>query len=115
MISELDCNEDLGMAPNSGKVSIAPGRSEEATAVTACRRRTFASISGLPHRQPPDYVSGGAPGFEYAGFSFMIVDPWPENWSKNWYSTDDVYISCSSGYYLYNRKYPHMAIAIIAL
>jgi hypothetical protein len=57
----------------------------------------------------------GYPRFEYGGFSFMIVDPWPENWAKNWYNTDDVYVGYDGGYYLYNRKYPQIGIAIIAL
>jgi|SRR5579872_1531086 len=34
----------------------------------------------------------GYPPFSYGGFSFLMVDPWPEYCGKNWYSTDDLYI-----------------------
>jgi hypothetical protein len=43
----------------------------------------------------------------------MMVDPWPEDWSENWYARDDVYTDYSDdGYYLYNHRYPNEAIAI---
>ena len=46
------------------------------------------------------------------GYSFMLVDPWPEDWALNWYATDDVYVGYNSGYYLYNRMHPGEAMAI---
>lgn len=54
----------------------------------------------------------GYPRFAYGGFSFMLLDPWPEYWSDSWYSSDDVYIDYSDGYYLYNRRYPSVRLAI---
>jgi hypothetical protein len=54
----------------------------------------------------------GYPRFEYSGFSFLLVDPWPEYWSENWYDSDDVYIDYDDGYYLYNRRYPQVRLAI---
>ena len=58
-------------------------------------------------------VVGGYPRFQYGGFWFSVVDPWPEYWSGNWYESDDVYINYSGdGYYLYNRRYPRDRIAI---
>jgi hypothetical protein len=57
----------------------------------------------------------GYPRFQFGGFSFMIVDPWPEYWSENWYNTDDVFIVYDNGYYLYDRNYPQAGIAIVAL
>jgi hypothetical protein len=57
----------------------------------------------------------GYPRFEYNGFSFMIVDPWPEYWPSNWYASDDVYIGYDNGYYLYDANYPQVEIAIIPL
>ncbi len=55
---------------------------------------------------------GGYPEFQYGGYTFMMVDPWPENWAANWYSADDVYVGYNNGYYLYNRDYPGEALAI---
>jgi uncharacterized protein YxeA len=56
---------------------------------------------------------GGYPSFEYNGFWFSVVDPWPEYWSGNWYENDDVYIDYTGGgYYLYNRRYPRDRIAV---
>src|ERR1017187_6028460 len=61
----------------------------------------------------PVVVVGGYPRFQYGGFLFSIVDPWPEYWSDDWYDNDDVYIDYSGdGYYLYNRRYPQDRIAV---
>jgi len=54
----------------------------------------------------------GYPRFQYGGFLFMLVDPWPEYWAEDWYDTDDLYIDYSNGYYLYNRRHPGIALAI---
>jgi hypothetical protein len=61
----------------------------------------------------PVVVVGGYPRFQYGGFSFSVVDPWPEYWSNDWYANDDVYVDYSGdGYYMYNRRYPRDRIAI---
>jgi flagellar motor protein MotB len=61
----------------------------------------------------PVVVVGGYPRFQYGGFWFSVVDPWPEYWSDNWYDNDDVYIDYSGdGYYMYNRRYPRDRIAV---
>ena len=54
----------------------------------------------------------GYPRFSYGGFSFLLLDPWPEYWSENWYQADDVYVDYDDGYYLYNRRYPSVRLAI---
>jgi hypothetical protein len=61
----------------------------------------------------PLVIVGGYPRFQYGGFWFSVVDPWPQYWSNNWYENDDVYIDYSGdGYYMYNRRYPRDRIAI---
>jgi len=61
----------------------------------------------------PVVVVGGHPRFQYGGFWFSMVDPWPEYWSHTWYETDDVYVDyVNDGYYMYNRRHPGVAIAI---
>jgi len=58
-------------------------------------------------------IVGGYPRFQYGGFWFSLVDPWPQSWANDWYENDDVYIEYSNGgYYLYNRSYPGYAIAV---
>lgn len=65
-------------------------------------------IYGLPY-----LVTNGYPRFQYRGYWFSPVDPWPEYWASNWYDTDNVYINyVDNGYYLYDRRYPRVAIAI---
>ena len=54
----------------------------------------------------------GYPRFDYGGFSFLMVDPWPEYWSENWYDSDDVYIDYDDGYYLYNPHHPQVRLGI---
>jgi hypothetical protein len=64
----------------------------------------------------PVAVIGGYPRFQYGGFWFSVLDPWPEYWSDNWYDDDDMYIDYSGvGYYMYNRRYPRDRIAISVL
>ena len=47
--------------------------------------------------------------FQYGGFWFGFVEPWP----TNWYYTDDVYIDyVDDGYYMYNPYYPGTRFAI---
>jgi hypothetical protein len=61
----------------------------------------------------PFLVVGGFPRFQYRGYWFSLVDPWPQYWSNNWYDTDDVYVSyVDNGYYLFNRSHPDVGIAI---
>jgi hypothetical protein len=65
-------------------------------------------IYGLPF-----LVVGGYPRFQYGGYWFSPVDPWPEYWANNWYDTDNVYVTyADNGYYLFNRRYPNIGIAI---
>jgi hypothetical protein len=54
----------------------------------------------------------GYPRFSYGGYSFMLVDPWPGYWAVNWFNTDDLYIGYDNGYYLYDRSYPGVGLAI---
>jgi hypothetical protein len=57
----------------------------------------------------------GYPRFEYGGVSFLLLDPWPEYWSDNWYGTNDLYIDYDEydgGYYLYNRSDHQIRLAI---
>jgi hypothetical protein len=62
------------------------------------------------HSQP--YIVAGYPRFQYGGFTFMMVDPWPGDWSQDWYASDDVYVGYDNGYYLYDRMHPGEAVAI---
>jgi hypothetical protein len=58
-------------------------------------------------------VVGGFPRFQYNGYWFSVVDPWPNTWANNWYETDDVYVVYANyGYYMYNRRHPSVGIAI---
>ncbi len=64
------------------------------------------------HRYPME-MYGGYPRFQYGGFWFGFMEPWPEYWSDDWYDNDDVYVAYSGdGYYLYNRRHPRDRIAI---
>lgn len=65
-------------------------------------------IYGLPF-----LVVGGYPRFQYQGYWISLVDPWPEYWGNDWYDNDDVYVTyVDNGYYMYNRRYPNVGIAI---
>jgi primosomal protein N' len=52
---------------------------------------------------------GGYSRFQYGGFWFGFVQPWP----AGWYYTDDVYIDyVDGGYYMYNPYYPGARFSI---
>jgi hypothetical protein len=59
------------------------------------------------------YMVIGFPRFQYGGYWFSLVDPWPDTWASNWYETDDIYVSYTdNGYYMYDRRYPGVGIAV---
>jgi hypothetical protein len=61
----------------------------------------------------PFLVVGGYPRFQYNGYWISLVDPWPQSWTNDWYDTDDVYVTyVDNGYYLHNRRYPTVGLAI---
>jgi hypothetical protein len=65
-------------------------------------------IGGLPL-----VFVGGYPRFQYDGYWVTAMDPWPESWPATWYENDDVYLDYNGdGYYLYDRNYPGVGIAV---
>jgi len=81
-------------------------------------QNTFSLYFGRQHffrfrTSPVMYL--GYPRFEYEGTSFLLLDPWPANWSQDWYASDDLYIDYDDGYYLYNTGYPQQRLAITIL
>jgi flagellar motor protein MotB len=71
----------------------------------------FRAHFGRDHRfriNRPTIVAGYQ-RFQYGGYWFGFVDPWP----ADWYYTDDVYVDyIDDGYYLYNPVHPGVRIAI---
>ena len=52
---------------------------------------------------------GGFSRFQYGGFSFGFLEPWPDGW----YYTDDVYVDYIDGeYFLFNPYYPGVRVGI---
>jgi hypothetical protein len=61
----------------------------------------------------PVVFVGGYPRFQYDGYWVTAMDPWPDTWPATWFETDDVYLDYSGdGYYLYDRNYPGVGIAV---
>jgi hypothetical protein len=71
----------------------------------------FRSNFGREHRfriGNPVFVDGYS-RFQYGGYWFGFVEPWP----VGWYYTDDVYIDhVDGGYYMYDPYYPGARFAI---
>ena len=71
----------------------------------------FRSHFGRGHRfsiGSPRMVNGYS-RFQYGGYWFGFVEPWPEGW----YYTDEVYIDyVDGGYYMFNPYYPGVRVAI---
>jgi len=71
----------------------------------------FQSNFGREHyfRIGEPVLVGGYSRFQYGGYWFGFVEPWP----VGWYYTDDVYIDyVDGGYYMYNPYYPGARFAI---
>jgi outer membrane biosynthesis protein TonB len=50
--------------------------------------------------------------FEYGGYSFGFIDPWP----SAWYYSDDVYVVYDNGgYYMYDAVHPGIRISVSIL
>ncbi len=71
----------------------------------------FHSNFGREHnfRMQEPVLVGGYSRFQYGGYWFGFVDPWP----ADWYYTDDFYIDyVDGGYYMYDPYYPGTRCAI---
>lgn len=76
-------------------------------------RSRFGPSHGFRMFSFPLLVIDGFPRFQFGGFWFSVIDPWPEYWSDDWYGNDDLYIDYyAGGYYLRNRRHPQDRIAI---
>jgi len=54
----------------------------------------------------------GQPRFQYGGYWFNIVDPWPVGWAY----TDDCYIDYVDGeYFLFDLLHPGVRVAIVVV
>jgi len=107
------------IAHNAGTPTTALGSSVAATTATASPttgsrfQGYFGPQHGFRIYGLPFLVVGGYPRFQYEGYWFSIVDPWPGYWANNWYDTDDVYVTyVDNGYYLFNDRHPNVAIAV---
>ena len=68
------------------------------------RQHTF--VVNLP------VVVEGQPRFQYGGYWFEIVDPWPVEWAY----TDDVYIDYVDGdYFLFDLLHPGVRVAVFVV
>jgi len=71
----------------------------------------FHSNFGREHnfRMQEPVLVGGYSRFQYGGYWFGFVEPWP----ADWYYTDDFYIDyVDGGYYMYDPYYPGTRCAI---
>jgi len=68
------------------------------------RQHTF--VIGHPE------IVGGQPRFQYGGYWFEIVDPWPVGWAY----TDDCYIDFIDGeYFIFDMLHPGVRIAVFVM
>jgi hypothetical protein len=73
----------------------------------------FGPAHVFPIYSVPVTVVSGYPRFQYQGFWFTVVDPWPAAWGNDWYYNDNVYIIYTDGgYYLCNPSYPGVELAV---
>jgi hypothetical protein len=69
-----------------GSMNIILGMNVEVTGVPDSRKslpRIFWPRTLVWRSQRPIIVVDGYPRFQYGGFWFSVVDPWPEHWSHS--------------------------------
>ncbi|HZQ95075.1 MAG TPA: hypothetical protein VFA67_08695 [Candidatus Sulfotelmatobacter sp.] len=60
----------------------------------------------------PVPVAQGQQGFVYSGYTFVFLDPWPDEWAY----TDGCYVDYVDGdYFLYDLLHPGMRIALFVI
>lgn len=77
----------------------------------------YQAYFGPPHvfriYEYPVTFYDGYPRFQYDNYWVQVLDPWPGNWSSNWFYTDPVYLEYQNdGYYLVNTRYPGIPLAV---
>src|SRR6202035_1551438 len=86
--AQKDEQSQKGQSHPTGKSARIP---DDKFRATLGRQHTFA----IGHPQ----IAGGQPSFQYSGYSFEIVDPWPVGWAY----TDNVYVDYIDGeYYIFD-------------
>jgi hypothetical protein len=111
-------NEQSGASkpPQRTQQAIARQQSQPALRLTAVSNSRipdarFQSNFGRQHNfriSSPRMVNGYS-RFQFGGYWFGFVEPWPDGW----YYTDNVYIDfIDGGYYLYNPYYPGARVSI---
>ena len=69
----------------------------------------YAANFGSEHRFHVNRREYDSRRFQYGGYSFGFVDPWPGDWGYD----DDVYVVyVDDGYYMYDRVHPGVRISI---
>jgi hypothetical protein len=103
-------------APQRTQQAVARQRAQPALRLSArgsgrIPEDRFRSNFGRGHsfRMGNPVLVGGYSRFQYSGFWFGFVEPWP----AGWYYTDDVYIDyVDGGYYMYDPYYPGARFSI---
>jgi hypothetical protein len=73
----------------------------------------FHAHFGREHRFAPGRVQvyGGRPQFNYSGYVFEILEPWPGDWA---YDDDDYYVEyVDDEYWLYSFRHPGVRLELI--
>jgi hypothetical protein len=105
------------IAHKAGSQTTAIGNNVVATTATASLTTgsvdTLGRSMGSESTAFPSWLLAGTRASSTVAIGLVPVDPWPEYWANNWYDTDDVYVTyADNGYYLFNRRYPNVGIAI---
>jgi hypothetical protein len=122
---EAGTQRQAGDRQQQGSSARPPERTQEAMAKQQAHRQLrlsergsgripeerFHSNFGREHnfRMREPVLVGGYSRFQYGGYWFGFVEPWP----ADWYYTDDFYIDyVDGGYYMYDPYYPGTRFAI---
>jgi hypothetical protein len=98
--------------PRQGEQSRAEGRGGNHRRIPDS---DFNAHFGREHHFRPGRVQvyGGRPQFNYSGYVFELVEPWPTGWA---YDDDDYYIDyVDDEYWLYSLRYPGVRLEVFII
>lgn len=98
--------------PRQGEQSRAEGRGGNHRRIPDS---DFHAHFGREHHFRPGRVQvyGGRPQFNYSGYVFELVEPWPTSWA---YDDDDYYIDyVDDEYWLYSLRYPGVRLEVFII
>jgi hypothetical protein len=84
------------------------------------QHQTWTQRGGYQGFRVPDPIFSASFGrdhsFQYGGYWFTMMEPYPEYWGSDWYRNDDMYVDYDGGgYYLYDSRFSNRPGVVVSI